>query len=88
MVVTAEEAGTAHVWDATQGTQLAEFSGDSGPVNWATFSEAGTLVLTTSDDGTASIFSCGTCRRLPELLDLAAQRVTRTLTPAERAKFL
>jgi WD40 repeat protein len=42
-VVTAEEAGTAHVWDARDGTHLAEFSGHSAPVAWATFNGDGTF---------------------------------------------
>ena len=75
------------MWDARDGTQLAEFF-TWAPVASVEFKGDPTQVITASDNGTARIFSRATCCALPELLDLARDRVTRDLTAEERAEFL
>ena len=88
LVVTAGGGGTARVWEASTGQDVAELRGHLGRVTSAAFSPDGTRVVTVSRDGTARIYVCEVCVPIEGLLALARTRVTRDLTPEERAIYL
>jgi WD40 repeat protein len=75
------DAGT--VWDAGSGREIAQL-----PVSDAT----GTIVGFTADGrrvtSLTATWACDVCGTLADLLRLANRRVTRSFTPAERARFL
>ena len=60
-ILTANNDGTARLWDVTSGRQLQVFSEPSGgDMNSAWFNSSGTEVVTASNDGTAHIWSTTT----------------------------
>jgi WD40 repeat protein len=59
-VLTAGEDGTAQVWEAASGENVARFEGHQGQVWSASFSPNGERVVTTGQDGTARIWSVAT----------------------------
>jgi WD40 repeat protein/class 3 adenylate cyclase len=79
---------TVTVWDVASGQRLVELPGHEGPVLTVDFSPDGSLIASGGDDGTIRIQRCEVCAPLDQLLRLARERVTRDLTPAERARFL
>ncbi len=82
---------TVQVWDARTGAFLAAPGGDDlTPANGAAFSPDERSIVTADDtDGnTATVYACDICGPLPDLLALARARVTRGLTPQERAQYL
>ena len=66
-VVTASGDGTARIWDAESGAQLATLRGHEGCVNSAAFSPDGERVVTASDDGTARIWDADSGAQLETL---------------------
>jgi WD40 repeat protein len=56
-IVTASDDGTARIWDARFGGEIAQLKGHTAGVLSARFSPNGTRVLTTSQDGSARIWS-------------------------------
>jgi WD40 repeat protein/DNA-binding winged helix-turn-helix (wHTH) protein len=86
--VTASGDKTARLWDVRTGQTLLELRGHTASLMAATFSPDGQLIATASLDGTARIYACEVCGTIGELLTIARHRVTRTLTPEERAKYL
>jgi WD40 repeat protein len=87
-VITASEDRTALVWDAATGRPLAELRGHAGAVNAAIFSADGELIATGGDDGAARIYRRIIRTTVQDLLERARQRVTRSLTPEERIRYL
>jgi WD40 repeat protein len=59
-VVTASWDGTARVWDAATGKELAVLTGHELRVNLAVFSPDGLRVATAGSDGTARVWNAGT----------------------------
>ena len=55
-VLTASDDGTAGLWDAATGAELAVLRGHEGGIRSAVFDASGTRVLTASEDGTARIW--------------------------------
>ena len=76
--------GFAEIWDAATGQELTTVRGHTDHVLDAAFSPDGCRLATAGKDGLVRQFSV--C--LPDLLALAARRVTRALSPAERATYL
>jgi WD40 repeat protein len=66
-VVTASSDGTARLWNATTGAQLAVFSGHSDFVWSAVFSPDGRRVATASSDDTARLWDAATGAQLAVL---------------------
>jgi WD40 repeat protein len=88
LVVTSSNDQTARVWRATTGKLVIVLGGHTSIVSGASFSPDGKLVVTASLDGTAHVYSCDVCGSLSDLLTLSEKRVTRHLTPQERAAYL
>jgi WD40 repeat protein len=80
--------GTARVWKTSTGQDVAQIRGHSDEVWSAAFSPDGNYIVTASYDKTARIYFCEVCRPLPELLELARTKMTRSLTREERRKYL
>jgi len=87
-VATASADRTVRIWRADGGELLAVRPLHAGIVNSVAFSPDGRTTLTASDDRTARISACDTCASTDTLLKLAAQRVTRPISEAERRDFL
>ena len=87
-VATASSDLTARVWDAGSGRLLDILRGHEDWVNEAVFDRAGKSIVTASYDDRSGTFLCELCVPFDELLRLAESRLTRALTPEERAQFL
>ncbi len=86
LVVTGSDAG-ASIWDLESQSRLVDLPGHPGEVFAVRFTADG-RIATGGVDGVVRFFECEVCRPIDELLSLARDRVTRELTPAERARFL
>lgn len=90
-IVVACDDGTVPVFDTTTGQQLTDLS-DPGLVNSAAFSTDGKSIITAfgvNSMGGVRIWSSGLATTsLATLKRIATHRITRTLTPAERQKYL
>lgn len=86
LVVTASDAG-ASIWDLESQRHLVDLTDHPGEVFVVRFSPDGRIV-TGGSDGAVRFFDCEVCHPIDRLLDLARERVTRQLTPTERARFL
>jgi WD40 repeat protein/class 3 adenylate cyclase len=88
LVVTASQDKTARVWQARTGKLVMVLGRHTDAVNTAAFSSDGKLIVTAGTDGTAHVYSCDVCGSLSDLLALVPARITRHLTPQERAAYL
>ena len=82
---------TAGLWSADSGTLLFYVRGHKGPVSAATFDPSGDRIYTAGADGTVRTYDCEVCRSGAALVAVARRRLEqtgRTLTPAERARFV
>jgi WD40 repeat protein len=62
-VLTASEAGTATIWDASTGKPMTSFANDDRKaVDWAGYSHHGDKVVTVSDDGAARLWDVASGR--------------------------
>lgn len=86
-VVTGSFDGTARVWEVETGQTIARFTKHATEVWGVAFNPDGQHLATVSGNRTR-IFACEACRPAAAVLTLARTRVTRSLTPAERSKFL
>lgn len=78
---------TARVWDPANG-QLLRVWRKQQPVSSVAFSSDGTRLVTSDATGTISVWdACTACGNPSALLAIARKRVTRQLTPLERATF-
>ena len=82
LLVTASADGTARLWDEA-GTELASLRGHDGTVLSAGFSPDGRVVQTVGGDGRVEHWLV----RSEDLLELAAQRITRDLSVTERQAY-
>jgi WD40 repeat protein len=83
--------GTAGLWQAESGELILYLSGHTGALTSASFDATGTRILTSGVDGSVRTYDCEICRGGPALVAVAGRRLERTgrtLTPAERARFL
>jgi WD40 repeat protein len=82
---------TAGLWDASTGRLRAFLRGHSAVLTSAGFDPTGNWILTAGRAGNVRIYRCETCGPIASLEALAEERLAqigRTLSPAERAKFL
>jgi WD40 repeat protein len=75
---------SVRVWDMRTAEEVLVIRGHEGLLMSIAFSSDGRYILTTSADGTARLFLA----RFADVLALARQRVTRSLTEEERARYL
>ncbi len=87
-VLTAGFDGSARVWEARSGKQLATLKGPGNFVEDAEFTPSGAVAIAAQDSRTALLYSCELCLTPAALRELAEDRATRELTTAERAEFL
>jgi WD40 repeat protein len=92
--VVTTDGNDVRLWDSVSGRQLAVFGrGEefSGP-SFATFLPDGHTIAVFNPvydaGGELTLYDCQACRSVKPLAELAAARVTRPLSQAERAKYL
>ena len=85
-VVTTADDGVTRIWDAVLGDLVASYGGGGGAGRFALFAD--NHVVVSNSDNAVRIDRCDTCGTPEELLVLARERVTRTLTNAERSAYL
>jgi WD40 repeat protein len=85
-IVTSGADGTVRIWDARTGKQLVSLDEEAGRINSASFSPNGRSVLS-AGVGMAAIWSTELDASIGVLERIAAGRVTRQLTPQERATY-
>jgi tetratricopeptide (TPR) repeat protein len=78
-ILTASEDGTARVWDAESGRELARLEGHTDTVRQATWSGDESRILTLSEDGTVGTWF----DRMEDLIDAACRQAPRNMTWAE-----
>jgi WD40 repeat protein len=79
---------TARVWDPSNGRLLRVWR-EQQPLESVAFSSDGSRLVTSDAAGTISVWdACTACGNAGELLAIARTRVTRQLTPLERATFV
>jgi WD40 repeat protein len=84
-VVTASDDGTARLWDAETGKELATLAGHETSVTSATFNPDGRRVVTASNDKTSGLWEVFPTTQ--SLVDRAKAIVLRCLTPEQRSSF-
>jgi WD40 repeat protein len=95
-VLTADDSGRAIMWETLTGNQVMELHGFKRGIHAPAFSPDGKTIVTAGWDparqppiySSAQLRSSDVCCPLDELLKLASQRVTRSLTAAERINYL
>ncbi len=87
-IVTSGVDDTVRLWSVGDWTQDAVLVGHGASVFTASFGPDGRSVLSSGLDGEIRVHTCGICGSQSQLLALAAQQETRTLTPAERTTYL
>ena len=93
IVLTSGLDGTAKVWDAETGEGIAilrrgdDTSNNTSLVEAARFSPGGTLIAVVRGQH-ADIYRCDECQSLARLRRLADERVSRTLTRSEQARYI
>jgi WD40 repeat protein/transcriptional regulator with XRE-family HTH domain len=83
-LATASDDSTTKIWDAQTGQELMTLTGHTGGVFGVAFSPDGTRLATAGGDGVVRFYAL----RVEDLVALARQRVTRSLTPVECRQYL
>jgi WD40 repeat protein len=86
-IVTVSVDGGASVWEASTGKRLMNLGGYDRSRTTAAFAPDGVRIATGTASGQVLVHSCEVCGSVEELLAVARSRVTRSLTPAERARY-
>ena len=89
-VLDVSDDGSARVWlwSLAEGNLVQRLSGSSqGGIASARFDPSGKRVLATGADGALRVYSCRVCGDERELIALAKDRATRSLTAQERRDF-
>ena len=84
-VVTASGDGTASIWEAESGAEIAVLSGHEDDIEHAAFSPDSQRIITTSLDGTARLWWYFPTTQ--SLIDYTRCIVPRQLTKKERVRF-
>jgi WD40 repeat protein len=83
-----EDGNAIRIWDTNSGRELLSYKAPGWVVDQVTFAGDGTTIFAASRDGSVRRFRCEVCLPLEELESLISSRVTRQLTPAERAQYI
>jgi WD40 repeat protein len=83
-----EDGNAIRIWDANSGRELLSYRAPGWVVDQVTFAGDGTMIFAASRDGAVRRFSCEVCLPLEALESLITSRVTRELTPGERAQYI
>jgi WD40 repeat protein/energy-coupling factor transporter ATP-binding protein EcfA2 len=75
------------IWDATTGAQLLQIASPDRQAYRAVLSPDGARIALQTFDARIQLLSCEVCGSPQSVEDLARQRVTRELTPPERATY-
>jgi WD40 repeat protein len=79
------------VWRAVNGELTRVLVGPEGPFTAATFERDSRTIVAATEDGVVASWECRICGEIPELLELADERLAatgRALTPEERELYL
>ena len=79
------------LWNVRNRSALFFLHGNTDLVTSASFTPDGRTIVSSSADGTVRTYRCDLCGGLDELLTLARRQLAathRTLTPAERRRYL
>ena len=88
LLVAAHATGPPTAWDLAKGHRIALFGDIRGRVADVSFTSDGRTLLVALQHGAIQRYACDVCGSVEELLNLAAERRTRPLTPEERALYL
>jgi len=82
------DGNAIRIWDAMSGRELLSRKAPGWWVDQVTFAGDGTTIFAASRDGAVRRFRCDVCLPLEALESLISSRVTRELTPGERAQYI
>jgi WD40 repeat protein len=82
------DGNAIRIWDAMSGRELLSCKAPGWWVDQVTFAGDGTTIFAASRDGAVRRFRCDVCLPLEALESLISSRVTRELTPGERAQYI
>ena len=88
LLVAAHATGRPTVWDLVKGQRIELFGDVRDRVADVSFTSDGLTLLVAFQNGAVKRYACDVCGSVEELLNLAAERRTRSLTPEERALYL
>jgi WD40 repeat protein len=87
-IATVSADGFAALWDAASGRRVMDFGQYERPRSSVAFSPDGTRVATGTPWGEVLVETCEICGSTSDLVARARARVSRTLTPDERKRYL
>ncbi|MEJ3744595.1 helix-turn-helix domain-containing protein [Actinomycetes bacterium KLBMP 9797] len=88
LVSVGDLGGGLRIWHPRSGAEMVAYRGHGASVEQVKFMPDGKRLVSGHGDGTVRTWRCEACRPIDEVRALAATRVTRTLSPAERAAFM
>jgi WD40 repeat protein len=88
VVVTAEADGEIRMWDLATGTPLGGVRDPIGRIQGIALSPDGLYLAVTASDSTVRVYRCDACGSAEQMLERARTRIRRSLTAAERQRYI